>query len=825
MSKSKTKTTRNPFNLMSKIFDLHLPYLTTTLHLQIEFALWICTVLLTAASSMVLYKNSFLTTYGDWVFLSWVGLWLGRHFILRLVCTVTWIDASCKNSIDNVSWRRRRSFQTWLHRHKARQSIYHRLRWFISLLSPYNILTMVVKLIQTCAMAGQYCDTSAANGVANAAMVVATGGSGGDDHLHSQYHSSKSPCPQSSVMHTAVILSLARSWGTLCGLSFAIWSVLRGEGGGMRGSIGEVFLLVWGVLLSWTTYCLSFIGMSSSSQSDIRSALGIDSTDNTKGGGGSKKHRKKQSAHSGGDSQHHSKQSGTNSSENDRSADFVMGKLTFRLFPTAIRSQALHVQQTRTSGMYRALTNIWEASPSSQLLVAMLTSIFLILGWLFVLGGYAWILGNSSGTSGTDYQTVESNIPNFAGNPNAQNNGNGHSHYWRKQKPFPAPSTFDVDPPSWVSLMYLVISFGTAASLLLYGRVLLPIPEFVAGTNVLKAIRAETKILGGGGVGKSSKLKDMDIPWAENYKSITTENRLRLYYKIGIVRVIENVLLCAVLPQTEIICRITEHCEAGPLLWGPSGVAGIAGRRFGKGSSFLTSSYDVLTKDDFATRVIIATTVLITCVMLVAQMSLMNRTYLAIMGYISGEWELQTDTNDDTDDELLSSQKGLMSVMYDIFGIGAKPTQSYSTHRRSNTLMQWDPKRRYQKGDRIAYDDAVYKAVSNSPEGPPFDPFLRAAHDLFSDELGHPSSSNILPSLSTGCVVLAAMLLSAVLIWKNAQWNYHPLVLCFASSLVGGYAITHSTERSYHGIKDIADQIALHSQRHYLASMKQAATS
>jgi len=290
------------------------------------------------------------------------------------------------------------------------------------------------------------------------------------------------------------------------------------------------------------------------------------------------------------------------------------------------------------------------------------------------------------------------------------------------------------------------------------------------------------------------------------------------------VRVIENVLLCAVLPQTEIICRITEHCEAGPLLWGPSGVAGIAGRRFGKGSSFLTSSYDVLTKDDFATRIIIATTVLVTCVMLVAQMSLMNRTYLAIMGYISGEWELQTDTNDDTDDEFLSSQKGLMSVMYDIFGIGTKPTQSYSTHRRSNTLMQWDPKRRYQKGDRIAYDDAVYKAVSNSPEGPPFDPFLRAAHDLFSDELGHPSSSNILPSLSTGCVVLAAMLLSAVLIWKNAAWNYHPLVLCFASSLVGGYAITHSTERSYNGIKDIADQIALHSQRHYLAK-KQAASN
>jgi hypothetical protein len=96
--------------------------------------------------------------------------------------------------------------------------------------------------------------------------------------------------------------------------------------------------------------------------------------------------------------------------------------------------------------------------------------------------------------------------------------------------------------------MFLVITFGTASSLILYGRVMLPIPEFVAGTNVLKAIRAETRILGGGtggGTGKTSKLKDKDLPWAENYKSITTENRLRLYYKVAVVRVLENIYLCA----------------------------------------------------------------------------------------------------------------------------------------------------------------------------------------------------------------------------------------------------------------------------------------
>lgn len=602
----------------------------------------------------------------------------------------------------------------------------------------------------------------------------------------------------------------------------------------MRGTVGEVVGLVGGVLWGWTASCLSFVGLapsnesSSSAQSDLlRSGFGSEGSMGSGGGGGGggggKRRGRKQSGggHSGGgDLQHHPSQHRAgggigSSSDADRSLDFVTGKLTFRLFPTAVRSQALHVQQMRTSDMYRALEKLWEASPPSQLVVAVLTMAFLLSGWLFSLGGYDWLLGNATGTNGAEYQTVESNVPNW-GNPNLNSNGqpDGSSQgaYWRNQSPFPAPATFDASPPSWVSLMFLVITFGTAASLLLYGRVMLPIPEFVAGTNVLKAIRAETRILGGGGGGgaggKSSKLRDKDLPWAENYKSITTENRLRLYYKVTIVRVLENILLCAVLPQTEIVCRITEHCEAGPVLWGPTGVTGIAGRRFGKGGSFLVSSYDTLQGDDFATRLIITSTVLITAVCLVAQMALVNRTYLAIMGYISGEWELVTENEHDADDDQFLSKPWFSpkSWLYDVAGIGARPAQSYSS-RRSNNLMQWDPKRRYQKGDRIAYEDAVYEAVSNSPEGPPFDPFLRAAHDLFCDELGHPSSSNMIPCLSMGCVVLSSMLLSAMLIWRNAGWYYEPLLLCFAASLFAGYAINHSTERSIHGMRRISDEI------------------
>ena len=578
----------------------------------------------------------------------------------------------------------------------------------------------------------------------------------------------------------------------------------------MRGAIGEVVGLVGGIIWSWTRSCLSLVGLSSLSSSSrpvLRTGFGSESSmGGVVTGNTSKRNRtKKHSTHTHiGDSQSHSSShhNRNNFADADRSLDFGNGNLTFSLFPPAIRSRALHIQQMRTSDMYRSLESLWEACPPSQLLVAITASICLISGWMFALGGYDLLIGNSFGANDSDYH-----MPNFRGNQHL------NQLVRKNQSPFPAPNTFGSEPSSWVTLILLVVSFGTASSLFFYGRILLPIPEFVAGTNVLKAIRAETRLIGGGsngvGGGKLSKLKD--LPWAENYKSIATENRLRLYYKIAVIRILENILLCAILPQTEIVCRITEHCEQGPLLWGPSGVTGLAGRRFGKRASFLTSSFDTLMGDDFATRLIATSLVLVTAILLVAQMTLMNRTYLAIMGYISGEWELVSETSDGQDDDLFVSPTRFLpkSLPFELFGIGSKPSQSHSI-RRSNTLMQWDPKRRFQKGDRIAFGDFIYEAVSNSPEGPPHDPFLRAAHDLFCDELGHPSASNMMPSLSMGCLVLAGMLLSATLLWRHAGWNFVPLLLCFSATLIAGYGINHSTvERSRNGLKNVIHDIEL----------------
>ena len=113
---------------------------------------------------------------------------------------------------------------------------------------------------------------------------------------------------------------------------------------------------------------------------------------------------------------------------------------------------------------------------------------------------------------------------------------------------------------------------------------------------------------------------------------------------------------------------------------------------------------------------------IITMTLLLTQAAISNRSYLSIMGYIAGEWTLV-----DSDDPALEH---------------ASPSP-------------WDSRRRYRKGDLIVHSypgfggQHVYMATSNSPEGRPFDLALRATHDLFRDEVGHPATSAIISFCST----------------------------------------------------------------------------
>lgn len=46
-----------------------------------------------------------------------------------------------------------------------------------------------------------------------------------------------------------------------------------------------------------------------------------------------------------------------------------------------------------------------------------------------------------------------------------------------------------LDPPSWTQVLYFLATMGTVPCIIIYGRVIPPIPDLVAGSSVLKAIR------------------------------------------------------------------------------------------------------------------------------------------------------------------------------------------------------------------------------------------------------------------------------------------------------------------------------------------------
>ena len=62
----------------------------------------------------------------------------------------------------------------------------------------------------------------------------------------------------------------------------------------------------------------------------------------------------------------------------------------------------------------------------------------------------------------------------------------------RETKPFGA--YFRLTKPTWSQLIVGISCGGTLATICMYARVILPIPDLVAGTNVLKAVRNESKL-------------------------------------------------------------------------------------------------------------------------------------------------------------------------------------------------------------------------------------------------------------------------------------------------------------------------------------------
>jgi hypothetical protein len=230
------------------------------------------------------------------------------------------------------------------------------------------------------------------------------------------------------------------------------------------------------------------------------------------------------------------------------------------------------------------------------------------------------------------------------------------------------------------------------------------------------------------------------------------------------------------LPRTGFACRFTGHCPEGLSLKELSKIlfpVGITSPL--RSDTFYNSESAYISLDLGATLMTVGSVLVITVSMFLAQAATSNRSYLGIMGYIAGGWTVV----DSTDPS--------------VFGV---------------TPSQWDPRRRYKKGDLIVQNSTIYMATSNSPEGRPLDLYLRATHDLFRNELGHPATSNIIAFSSGAQLVMSLLTVLMILCYQAMDYGYGALLWTLAANLIASYGILSTAMPNCSELAGLAQQIA-----------------
>jgi len=353
-----------------------------------------------------------------------------------------------------------------------------------------------------------------------------------------------------------------------------------------------------------------------------------------------------------------------------------------------------------------------------------------------------------------------------------------------------------MEKPAWAVILFLISTIGTSATILLYGRVVLPAGDLAEGGNVLKAIRNESKPnnhyhyhhQSGHGSGKSKSKNQKEIPepvsWPETYVSVATENRFRLLSKSISIRIIENLAVCALFPRTHLICRFTGNCPEGmPLsqltrVLYPAGVVSALRSDGEPQSQFL-----FVDTERGAVIATILSVILITVTSLLTQGATLNRAYLATMGYLAGGWTIVS--------------------------------QSHPGARRKPKPMPWDPRRQYKKGDVISQPfpgigtQTLYMATTDQPEGKPFDLSLRVVHDTFRDEHCHPANSDLIKFLAQTQLNMIVGLIFMIVCYHIVDVDCGSLRWILLANIVAAYGIISSTQtRGLSEIQNLAQEIS-----------------
>ncbi|GMH48173.1 hypothetical protein TrVE_jg11648 [Triparma verrucosa] len=211
-----------------------------------------------------------------------------------------------------------------------------------------------------------------------------------------------------------------------------------------------------------------------------------------------------------------------------------------------------------------------------------------------------------------------------------------------------------------------------------------------------------------------------------------------------LVRVLENLFVAVIVPHGRALCDAFGRCEVGQE-WGHTG--GNLWMRWG-----LCVSASIVTAS-----------------VLLCQAISLNRSHLNAVAIMSGEWRV-------VDDEFEGKKPNPMPPV-------------------------WDEAKKYKAGDLVTVHfpkDNLYRCYSTNPKSSPTDVFLRASHDLFTNEISQTSSSY---GISTVCKL---HLVHSFAVYGASAYIflYHPhlsVVTLFttAANLIAGYTMSNANVFDY----------------------------
>jgi hypothetical protein len=202
----------------------------------------------------------------------------------------------------------------------------------------------------------------------------------------------------------------------------------------------------------------------------------------------------------------------------------------------------------------------------------------------------------------------------------------------------------------------------------------------------------------------------------------------------------------------------------------PQGITGVL-----RDDQGYTSHSFSIHSDSASAFFTILSLIFITNALLLAQLITLNRSYLAIMGHLAGEWKL----------------------------VGNKQVE---------TTTPWDPRRRFKKGDLVVdssrmFGNLVYMATTNSPEGRPFDLFLRATNYLFRHELGQQSTSALIYLTFKIHLCFMLSIFATIIYYTSHGYHVQSLTISLMANMFACFGILYTGVTNRHELKNVANEV------------------